>query len=792
MTDKRPPRSPREPPALGGGRPRQPSRAGLFSVDGQDHLGDDDGPLPKIARTQRATRTAPTAGSRKRRPAPPRRRSSLLAQIVRYGVVTVALLFALVGVAAATLYMLFPVEMVRDRLIAEVKQRTGRNLTIGGTPAVTFWPVLGVALGEVRLSNPPELGGGDLFTAAEAEAAVRLLPLLSSEVHIEHIHLNRPVIDLLVDKQGRRNWDFARSDALEWPKARFAQAGAQTPLPRELEEFVKGSSKTSAANRPGFSLTKLTIVDGIVRYLDQRQDLAEEVRNVNVTVRSSGPTSPLLATGRLSWRGEPVRIESEFAPTHAFLEGAPAIGKLDLTTPMMAVAGNGTLSTHGGPMFEGPIQVTVKSLSQFSGWTGWQLPVTTPGPLDVSGRLKVAGPTASLSDFTLGLDKLRASGKLAFTGSGVRPRLSGTVRLAELDLNAIMVMTDRSAAPAPAGSSGLPQAETRPASIEDLLKADPMPSPRVRGYTRTRGYSDAPISFDGLNALDGDLVIEFGKLVFKELITGAGKLKSTLEAGAARVEIEHLALYDGIVRGVATLSNQSGSAQLGGNLVAEGVSVLPLMKSAAGFDWIEGRARIALALTGSGRSERQIVSTLNGKAELRMGDGAVVGFNVPRILRGVRQGQFGNFERVATEKTDFSELYASITLSNGIGRSDDLRLNSPLMRATGNGVIDLPGQSIDYTLLPRIVGTLQGQQGAADLRGLEIPIRITGALEKPDVRPDLSNALNNLGGAAGAVGNVLNAPKEQVRELGDAVKGALSGQEGAKERARTLFRQMLR
>ena len=44
--------------------------------------------------------------------------------------------------AGALLLLSPPTGIIRDRLAAEVKQRTGRDLMIGGKPSLTFYPAL--------------------------------------------------------------------------------------------------------------------------------------------------------------------------------------------------------------------------------------------------------------------------------------------------------------------------------------------------------------------------------------------------------------------------------------------------------------------------------------------------------------------------------------------------------------------------------------------------------------------------------------------------------------------------
>ena len=136
----------------------------------------------------------------------------------------------------------------------------------------------------------------------------------------------------------------------------------------------------------------------------------------------------------------------------------------------------------------------------------------------------------------------------------------------------------------------------------------------------------------------------------------------------------------------------------------EGVSAQPLLKDALGFEWLEGRSTIAVALAGQGVSERQIVETLNGKVDMATVNGAIDGIDVAKILRDIEQGRFGGLGASAGEKTPFSELAGTFTIANGVADNQDLRLVSTSLRVTGAGSFNLPARSLDYTVRPKIAG----------------------------------------------------------------------------------------
>ncbi len=68
---------------------------------------------------------------------------------------------------------------------------------------------------------------------------------------------------------------------------------------------------------------------------------------------------------------------------------------------------------------------------------------------------------------------------------------------------------------------------------------------------------------------------------------------------------------------------------------------------------------------------------------------------------------------------------------------------SPLLRVEGEGKVSLPAKTIDYLVTAKLVGSLEGQGGRdlEDLRGVAIPVRISGTFAAPDYRVKLDSAV---------------------------------------------------
>ncbi len=131
----------------------------------------------------------------------------------------------LVLVAGVALWVGFVVDPndYKDQIAALVKEQTGRDLTIGGSIDLSFYPFLGLKLGQVRLSNAPGFGELPFVAVEHADVAIALLPLLEQRMQAEKVVLRGMELNLARDESGKTNWD----DLLVAPAAQpAAQAGA--------------------------------------------------------------------------------------------------------------------------------------------------------------------------------------------------------------------------------------------------------------------------------------------------------------------------------------------------------------------------------------------------------------------------------------------------------------------------------------------------------------------------------------------------------------------------------------
>jgi AsmA protein len=280
-----------------------------------------------------------------------------------------------------------------------------------------------------------------------------------------------------------------------------------------------------------------------------------------------------------------------------------------------------------------------------------------------------------------------------------------------------------------------------PAKAGTPAAAKASPGGGTRSAASSANRPEEPIDLSALKELNLKGGLKIDRLVASNV--KLEKVSLGVQAAGGRVEVNPLSanLYQGNLTGSASVNAHTNrfsmKAQLGD------VAIGSLLRDALNNDLLEGRGNVALDVQTGGNTVSAMKKALAGNANLTLKDGALKGINLDEVLRKAKSlaGSKPAAERKAeqTERTDFSELGASFVIKNGVAHNGDLSAKSPLLRLSGSGDIDIGANSIDYVAKASVVGSSAGQGGKdlAELRGVTVPVKITGPLDAPRFRADL-------------------------------------------------------
>lgn len=761
-------------------------------------------PLPPMMPQRPTFERAPLGSGPRRGPPPPgsprrpapRRRSGVLMGLVYFFLVV---LFV-GGAGVGYLVLNPPSDFIRQQISEQVKARTGRDLVIAGPASFNFFPVAGVSLHDVSLSAPPGMDG-TLLHADALQVSVEPMSLIERRPKINSVTLQRPVFDLRVDKNGRSNWKFASSRS----GARFAEL-RQPGTMRDAGPFNVAAADanldyTQVRALSNVRLDNVSLEGGTFRFSDERTGRKSEVSGVNVKFGLPSLQSPLVASGNLVWHDQRLDFDGKIENVRGLLMNVPAHLSFSAKNGLIAASYDGDLTVHDGAILEGQVSAKADSARQLADWFGTHLPpVSGFGPLAIQGKLQTADNVTVFSNATFSLDGEAAKGTIKVTTGGARPFVEADLAVSELDLNKYVTSAvtgtlakeganaPRTVAPAPA-----PAASPGSDEIQKLLEKQ---GTKVYGLEQRAGWSSEQLNLTLLGVVDGKARIKLRKLRFKNISVGQSSVDLAVKNRAMQATFNDVALYEGHGRGVLTLDGSAGTANVGANFNLDSVSALPFLKDAANFGWVAGNANVKLQLAANGASQLQLIENLNGTAGFQFSNGAIVGFNLPGALRGLSQGNFGALRTSPTEKTDFSALAATFSITNGVAQNQDLQLVSPLLRVTGGGSVQMPQRTVDYTVKPKLIASLEGQGGGdAQVSSIEVPVRITGSWDKPSYRPDLQGVLADPNKTMDAIKNIGKKLKgKNSDEIVDSVFGKNGDQdpqtEKTKKKAKKLLNQL--
>jgi AsmA protein len=326
-------------------------------------------------------------------------------------------------------------------------------------------------------------------------------------------------------------------------------------------------------------------------------------------------------------------------------------------------------------------------------------------------------------------------------------------------------------------------------------------SPASQGLQH--GWSNASFDLNWLNYVDAQARISAAEINIGDAHFAPAAIDATLAGGVLKARFANLGAYGGQASGDVIVDVSAASPVYTLRSDLSGVRALPLLRSAADFDKLDGKLQAKLALRSTGQSQRAIMANLDGTVFALFQDGAIKGLNVAQMIRSLTASPLSGWQEDKEQNTDLTQLSASFRVEKGQATTSDLNLVGPLVRMTGAGTIDLGTQVLAFRVEPKLVMTTEGQGRAADPVGLGIPVVIDGPWAEPRIYPEVQGILDNpdavyaklkemgkglfAGGGAGGgglgglsgLGGLINGGQDTGHSGGDKPADPLGGQLGS-------------
>lgn len=595
---------------------------------------------------------------------------------------------------------LIPTDKIARIAEDQFEKNTGRALSIGGDVSPQIFPRLGVKLEDVAISNAEWSGKGPMLTAASMEMGVGFSALLGGEIVVEAFDIQSPVIRLEKSKDGRANWDF------------ISDLGANDD----------GSDDGST----DVSLPLAQITNGTVEYVDAQAGQSYALSALDATLR----LADLKGAGQVAlsalYKGQAVKVSGTINGVQQMLDGGEQGVDLTATASGNSVTFKGVASLDP-VQAKGAVSGSIDDQTQLFALMD-QAPPRIPEGLGqkvkLSGELTLTDRQIFLRGATLDLDHNRFSGDLDVALQDkpfVTARLSG----GDIDFSAMSTDTSEGDGAANAGAGG---------------------------------WSDARIDVSGLSGVNGEFSLKTKSLDLGSLQLAGTDIAGTLDRSRLVLNLAQVGVFDGNVSGQFVV-NGRGGLSVGGDMKASGVAMQKLLADFAGFERLVGDASMSLKFLGVGNTMNEIMNGLKGSGRMDVGSGELLGLDIAGMIKNLDASYQGE-----GSKTVFEDISASFAIDGGVLSNSDLNFKADLLTATGNGVVDLGGQTIKYRLAPvALAGRLKD--------GIRVPVIIEGPWSNIRFRPDLKALIDT----------ELEAEKEKLKAQAKAKEEELRAKAKAKE-----------
>jgi AsmA protein len=701
-------------------------------------------------------------------------------------------LIGLIVIALVLVVLFVDPNDYRDDIEKMVEQKTGRELTLSGDLKLSVFPWIALETGPASLGEAPGFGPEPFVSIKEAHVGVRLLPLLRGKVEVGSVRLDGARIRLITDESGRDNWaDLGKSETQQAPQAASGATEIPTIAGLEISDaavVMENRKEKSRREVREFHLKTGRLASGetfplaLEFVLDQDRSLIVKVRlAADVTAdlernahRLAEPKIDLTVSGQgYPADGVPVEVRAKSLDADVGKElyrldglaikttwksdGLPAAGvpvafkakdcNVNLASQTLELAGldadaagahvTGSLTGAeilDAPALQGSLKLEPISLRDWLPKLGIAAPKTADAnvlkQLSFTGNVKLTKSTAEIGDIVLKLDDTTLRGML-----GVADFAAKALRF---DLNVDRINADRY----------LPPSEKAAA----------------------KGAKEPPteIPIDLLRKLNARGQLSVGEAIFAGMTFTKLRLGVNAREGKVRFFPSEASMYGGQYRGDVGIDATGKVARVTLDEHVSGVNFAPLFKDLFDTQRVSGKGGANIKLAGEGRTSDDLMKTLDGTVDFNVADGALEGADLwyeIRRARAVLKQQAIPARDSGPPRTPFSALTGTGTMSDGVLKNNDLNVAMQYLKVTGQGTVDLPRNSLDYRLVTTVLKIPREGADTAQMQDMvdaQIPVKVSGSLSDPKVRPDVENYLK---------GEVKKKVEEKLKDkLGDKLK----------------------
>jgi len=619
-------------------------------------------------------------------------------------------IIALAAVAAVlallALPFLIPLDVYRGPIERAATNALGREVHIRGSMHLSVYPQIGISLGNVSIASTPGSRNPQMVEVDSVLVGAKLMPLLSRQLEITDVTLEKPVIHLEVAKNGTANWQLSSKSSTQ---------------PNETSRAVTQ-----------IGVARLRVQDGEVSYYDAESNKTQTISNVSINlgmpmVRTQQRVIvPLSFNGELTYNGQTLKLSGRVDNFDALMRGQSSTARMSVASNIINADFSGTLGNDGN--LSGALKLGAHSVRSLAAWAGHPMPPGNGfGLMALEGQFSAADGVYSIRQTHLAFDSMSINANLSIDTKPDVLALKGNLTIDKLDLHPYLA----------------------PGQNDDTVDAK---------KARTEN-PDAPLALGGLKAANADVTLVVGALSMPSVKMDHALVNVALHGGVLKADLSKLAIYSGTGKGNLTVDASSDTPLIHGMLDLADVQVQPFLDELMDTKRITGKGAVRFDVSGRGKTTKEIVRSLAGKGDLKFVDGAITGVDlgaVGRVMQSVLTAKVLTGAVGDNAKTPFGQMGGTFTVQNGVLHTNDLQLTSDAVEISGNGDVDLAAETIDFHLEPVAKRGLPGVK----LVDVGVPFYVKGPWAKPSYGPD----------ARALAKTIANKPVDIIKNPGQALK----------------------
>ena len=636
-----------------------------------------------------------------------------------------------------------PIALVREQLVRVVEDATGREFKVAGAVKLAFYPKPSLILEDVTLAGPPDAAGPELVRAERIAGEVNPLALLSGRTEISRLEIVRPTLTL-------RPEDRSLLDRVSQ-----SQSGG---IGLKADELV---------------FRQITITDGSVNYLVRQPNPSWRIDQASATFADTAGNGETKGSGSFRWRDDKVTFSSVLADARAYARGetSPLSVKFDMKNLVLELQGE--LSPKDGPQVKGTLLASTPSMRDLARWLDVDPGAyALKGPASFTGAMLASADQIALAKAALKMEAGDSIWDTQIRFGELRPQVTGNIAWRQLDLQKLLGETPKVPALALQARSvdvgtTLPSAWQALGAQLDALNAAPgvalsaLAAPSSAPTDRS-SWSVETLDLDALTTVNLNLTTAADLVTHGSVQMQDARADILLHDGRLTYTLKQIGIDKGRATGRVDVDATSKPAKVALSLSASDVPTEKVLAQLVNNAVLTGAAKLDLVVAGQGRNAQEVLKTLDGKVDMTIEKGRLIGFNLRRaLLEWWRSWSYDPAQR-----TSFDKITGNYGIRDGVVHTiKDLSLIGPEIEITSSGTVTLPSQTLDQKVRLKAFPPPQH---------LAVPLRVGGSWERPSISWDWLSVFSDPSISA-APASVTTSPEPVPAEVKARIEQTLNG-----------------